>query len=537
VVDGGEDGRVFEIAGKTTAEIDGFTIQHGHAKIGAGIKVDFGAILTLLHSVVQHQRLHAVDYQPELGGGIYVDAATLNVDDCQILRNEAFYEGGGIYTDRGSIVVTNSTLNGNFAALYHGYTYATAGGAFASYLASTSFVRCTMDDNHADSDTAGLGGSFYSLGGKADLEDCTITNSSARQGGGVFAAATEFSISRSDVSHNSSETGGGLCLLGGPNVVVDCRIARDSVAQNGGGLYVQGHTELVRCMVIENNALLDGGGVDCAATGETLIVVDSVIGGNTADHGGGLDAIDGTTTLVNSTVAGNSCGKNGGGIRRVQPAVVHVDHSIIARNHATSSDDVDGEIDSLGYICVGTTAGSTIVGDPTGNLLDVNPRFADPTKGDCSLKSKSPCIDAGNPVLTPGGTDVAGNPRLLDGDFDRTLIVDMGAYEFDHVHLAVSGSATPGGTLLFTTTGQAGLSLLMFIGLEQSEFLVAHYGSLFIDLSQPWLSLAIGSIPDTSRVDIDPTLPVPLTVHLQELALDVAARAGNFGNLVTLNFE
>jgi len=43
----------------------------------------------------------------------------------------------------------------------------------------------------------------------------------------------------------------------------------------------------------------------------------------------------------------------------------------------------------------------------------------------------SPCIDAGNNGYAPSGLDPDGNLRILDGDFDSTATVDMGAYEYN----------------------------------------------------------------------------------------------------------
>jgi hypothetical protein len=133
--------------------------------------------------------------------------------------------------------------------------------------------------------------------------------------------------------------------------------------------------------------------------------------------------------------------------------------------------------------------------------------------------------------------DLAWNPRLLDGDADRTMIVDVGAHEFSRTHLEVSGSATPGGTLTFTSSGEAGLRLFLFIGLARSELLLPRYGALFIDVTSTWILLPWGTIPNTIDVDVDPTLPVPLAVELQQLALDASTHSGNFGNLVPLLIE
>ncbi|MHC4104273.1 MAG: choice-of-anchor Q domain-containing protein [Planctomycetota bacterium] len=50
---------------------------------------------------------------------------------------------------------------------------------------------------------------------------------------------------------------------------------------------------------------------------------------------------------------------------------------------------------------------------------------------DLRLLSDSPCVDTGD-NSAPGlpTTDIAGNPRVLDGNGDLNSIVDMGAYEY-----------------------------------------------------------------------------------------------------------
>jgi len=62
-----------------------------------------------------------------------------------------------------------------------------------------------------------------------------------------------------------------------------------------------------------------------------------------------------------------------------------------------------------------------------GNIND-DPFFVDAASGDLRLSSyASPCVDTGTFVLFLPATDLAGNPRVADGDCNTTDIVDMAA--------------------------------------------------------------------------------------------------------------
>jgi hypothetical protein len=289
--------------------------------------------------------------------------------------------------------------------------------------------------------------------------------------------------------------------------------------------------------------------IDCAITGNTATAADA----GTAGSGGGVCVAHGkgwhwSVAFSRCTIANNSAtGHDGlpagdGGGLWIDPNVATVDlsHTIVAGNAAVSTGgapDCSGPISSLGYNLIGDTTGCTITGDGTGNQLDVDPLFIDPGNGDFTLRSDSPALDAGDPAVRVAGADAAGNPRVLDGDLDRKMVVDLGAYEFDNVHLEVTGQATPGGTLTFTTTGTAALPILMLVGSVPGDLLAPPFGTLFLDFTDPWLLLSWGSVPDQRSWSVDPSIPVPSEWILQPLVLDAATHAGNLGNAVVVALE
>jgi len=521
---------------------------------GAGL-YSYNSDLTLERTVVSENQAETS------GGGIYVQSGSLTMIDCTVHHNGSRW-GPGIFASTGAVVdITSSTIDDNWRVGYGG-----GGGlslsdsiamlskcAFANNEADLGgaiyhFPNCSVTamDTSFDGNTAILGGAIYAGSSTQTLlEDCTFLGNIAHpsdsitgQGGALYgqgfeARHTRFESNRADGFDQGYGGSGGAVALIGPGTFERCRFL-DNTADGSSGRSDGG-----ALAVSSGKVTL----TDCELTGNTASSTLNGIGGIGGGCYLGNNAI---VCLTRCTLAGNHAtgsgivtqGGEGGGLWITVGGALTLAHVIVAANDAANASgvhDVKGTATTAGYNLIGDSTGLTLVGAGPGDLLDVDPQFVDPLNGDYSLQASSPCVESGDSALPPAGKDVAANPRVLDADLDRTLRVDRGAREFNHVHLSLSGQATPGGMITLETSGTPGLALFMVVGVGTGELLVPPFGSLFIDLSQSFLFLPWGTIPSCVNVTLDPSTPAPLTILLQEVAF--APPSGNLSNVVELVVE
>jgi hypothetical protein len=237
------------------------------------------------------------------------------------------------------------------------------------------------------------GGGLYSCGGT--IKNNTITDNEASWGAGLIWC--EGIIQNNIIAFNLAAYGGGLHSCDG--LISDNIIARNSATARGGGLF------------------------DCAGPVEGNEVTHNVAG-----DGGGLVGCEGK--VQGNTIANNSADEEGGGLWRCDGMIANC---IIWGNTAADGAQLY-DCSAPAYCCIQGWAGGE------GNI-DLDPRFFDwdgpddapETYGDNDyrLSAGSRCIDVGdNSALgTPPGFDMDGNLRIAFGE--RSLTVDMGAYEYN----------------------------------------------------------------------------------------------------------
>ncbi|MCG2590997.1 choice-of-anchor Q domain-containing protein, partial [Rhodohalobacter sulfatireducens] len=254
--------------------------------------------------------------------------------------------------------------------------------------------------------------------GIATMKNLVIEGNYGEDGGGMFNR-TGGRFSNIRFLYNVGNLGGGMAnSVGSRNPLLENFIFKGNHATgNGGGMYSDGLSTMVNALFAENSARRTGG----------LLVAP------------------GNMTIIGSTFTRNSAEELAGAIRTARQAslinVIIWDNELGGNKdipEASFSSDINIDISSS---IIANSGGSTNwrvseYADDGGSNLDVDPIFADPENGDYSLSISSPAINRGdNTPFTSGEiaegitTDVAGNPRIYDGDPDPDF-VDMGAYEF-----------------------------------------------------------------------------------------------------------
>jgi len=314
----------------------------------------------------------------------------------------------------------------------------------------------TMVESVISQNTAGKGG----WAEQSNYSACSDVGVGGNGGSGGGISAGQLSMFRSAVSANGAGSGGNMSCnshhdpcpqvvgpaggSGGGIMVDQLEIVDSNITGNsagpggwgslaggdgGGGGGIVGSSGSVVGSAIHGNAVGDGGwgwngptgapGAGGGIRSGSLALTNVTISGN---NGGGVSATSGQVTF--STIANNTvCGATGGATFR---------DTIIAGNAPELGGvDCTGTLVSAGYNLIGATTGCTITGDPTGNLLDMDPLLG--PLADNGGPTWTHALLAGSAALDAGVcTDIEG--KLITND-QRGLprpggaTCDIGAYE------------------------------------------------------------------------------------------------------------
>ena len=453
-IDGDNASRVFYVSvgtEETPVVLTGLTIQNGYADYAGGGIFNTGALTITNSTITNNAAYHD-------GGGIdnHNSTASLTIENCVISNNTAIY-GGGIHNFYGALTIADSEISDNTVTEYgggiHNYSDLTltnttisgnsakSGGginnnineAYNDVVPVLNLLGCTVSGNTASD----LGGGLLSSGAYGDaaimnVTDCVVSDNEARVGGGIFNGvnSTMTSVNSSFTDNSASEMGG--AIYNNTNLTVSDSVIFGNSAQVGGGIQnMSGTVSITNSRISGNSAENSGGGIN-NNTGP-LAVTNSVFYGNSAsEYGGALHNHNGNVTITNSTIALNSASINGCGISTYTGSIAAY-NTIIAGNPTENSTNDVVIVSNKGAIS-GSNNLSTYVGWTSGSnnlVYDSSlPLFVDAANGDYHLATGSQAINKGSNALAVNASGQA-IARDLD-NLTRIMYntVDIGAYEY-----------------------------------------------------------------------------------------------------------
>jgi hypothetical protein len=231
----------------------------------------------------------------------------------------------------------------------------------------------------------------------ASLMGFTLTNGTAGTGGGVSCASTNVLLSNCLLINNTATYDGGGIFSG---TLTNCTLASNSAPDHGAGA---DGSMLNNCRITNNSGSF---AVASSFLNNCLVI-------NNGGEGVAFSALNNCTIIGNGGVGADLCR--------------FLNNCIIYYNSRSSGGRGWGDVYQTGMAncCVGSSFAAFGT-----NSITTPPAFVDLAHGNYQLQIFSPCINAGNNVYAPAGSDLAGNPRIEGGT------VDIGAFESDYTNLS-----------------------------------------------------------------------------------------------------
>lgn len=269
VINGNQNGTVFNITSGAAARLSGFTITNAS---NSGI-INAGSLIVSNCSVLGN--VSAAN-----GGGIS-SAGTLTMTGCSIGSNRSTLNGGGIYSS-GLLILTDTKVWGNTAGTNRN------GGGIALAGSATAFLTNCIISGNATLPGSGSGGGILSFG-TLNLCNCTLSSNTVPggAGGGAIANVGPMQLWGCAFIGNSASVQGGAIDNEWPSMAQNCTFTGNTSDYGGAVLNNYNHSarfSLMHCTLTDNHATHLGGAI--YNSGNTVDLTNTIAAANTAPEGG-----------------------------------------------------------------------------------------------------------------------------------------------------------------------------------------------------------------------------------------------------------
>jgi len=358
---------------------------------------------------------HDANFALVEGVAIYggFDGNETNLNQRNWLTNETIFTGDvnddGIANDIGPVVAATNVTE---TASIDGFTITKARdyGGIRCRSASPTIRNNKIKDNYDPSYASYGYGVYCENNSSANIINCEIINNGPY---GIYCDDSNLIINDCNINGSYNSNSGIYCNISSV-IVTGCKIQN---SKSYGIRSYQSNLTIANCIIKDNR----GHGIYC---GSATTIKNNWI------HNNGISGTGSGIYFYSSSL---------GGLVRNNTIVDNDDYGIAGAGSPNISNCIfwynrSGSLDWTGY----TVTYSCVQGSPVyagrGNI-NTNPGFfaADVNNYHLDPNLPSPCIDTGDPCFTdPNGTetDIDGEQRIFDGNYDGNDRVDIGADEF-----------------------------------------------------------------------------------------------------------
>ncbi len=240
---------VFDDGEGPEAIVQGFTLTHGSATQGGGVRI-ISASPTLRDLVVE-ANVTMDPYGEGMGGGIYLSDSLAILERVTVSNNESLGpnggDGGGVYMVSSSPQLDDVIVVGNIAH---------------------------------ESGSGGQGGGLYVSGSAPSLRHVVVEANAAVMGGGIYVSSaspllTNVVIAENTVYEDSGGIGGGLYVVGSDPTLINATVIGNQASGGAGGdgaggaLFVSAGASptLINVAMTHNDSSGQAGGIHCDGCG------------------------------------------------------------------------------------------------------------------------------------------------------------------------------------------------------------------------------------------------------------------------------
>lgn len=418
ILDGGNATGVFQIASSGPVTLSGVTIQRGSENATGG-------------------------------GGLFVNGATINIQNCSFLNNTTTHSngGGGVIATAttGNVVFSNNTVTGNST----GGVGLNGGGAVVQSIGASSVV--TMEGNNFSSNvaTGDFGGLYVSAGSSLSFLNNTVSqNTATNSGGGTVNTSTSgITATGNTISNNHTTTGdaAGMVVVASNGLT----FSNNTVTQNASGAQVGGvvlnggtGTSTIESNTITQNTAVTAYGGLLMSQATPVVFNNNNVSNNSATsaYGGALINSGGTVIANGNTVSSNSSTTSHGGIVITASDTVTFNSNTVLSN--TTGSFAAGVLSSVGDL-----------------QFENNLVAANETTGPYAAFIISQAVSSGPSTLSILNNTVYGNlapSGIYSGLFVTATDLSITINAYNNILFGNVNDGTPGSAADLTVSNSAG---------------------------------------------------------------------------------